>query len=102
MSKVKSEYDDLDKYENSLETIYYYKKNTNILHNPYGPAIIYKHGYKQYLIENKIHRLDGPAVIWPSGENQYWINNKFLTKEQFEVHPERLKFLGKAYLICFV
>ena len=26
MSKVKSEYDDLDKYENSLETIYYYKK----------------------------------------------------------------------------
>ena len=79
MSKIKleSEYDDLDKYENYLGDIYYYKKNTHIFHNPYGPA-----------------------VIWKGGIIFYYINNKALSKEEFEVHPERLKYLGKGHLIC--
>ena len=100
MSKIKSEYPDLDKYKNKNGKIVYYKKDTHIVHNPYGPAIIYSDGVKFYYIENNLHRLDGPAIIWPNDEEQYWINDKFLTKEEFETHPERLKFLGKEHLIC--
>ena len=99
MLKIKSEYPDLDKYK-SLEDIYYYKKDTDIIHNPYGAAVICKSGYKAYWIEGKLHRLDGPAIILPNGEGYYYINGKYLTKEEFEVHPERLKFLGKEHLIC--
>ena len=98
--KIKSEYEDLDKYQDNIGNIFYLKKDTSINHNPYGPAIIYKDGAKYYFIENKCHRLDGPAVIWPDGEEEYWINDKYLTKEEFETHPERLKFLGKEHLIC--
>ena len=98
--KLQSEYDDLDKYKFDDGDIYYCKKDTIIWHNPHGPAVIYKNGYKQYIIENKLHRLDGPAVIYPNGEEEYYINNKKLSKQEFETHPERLKFLGKEYLIC--
>ena len=99
MPKIKSEYDDLDKYQNDFE-IRYCKKDTNIAHNLYGPAIIHKSGYTVYYINNKLHRLDGPAIIYSNGEKFYYINNKELNKEEFEVHPERLKYLGKEYLIC--
>ena len=98
MFKIKSEYDDLDKYE-SFGDFIYYKKGTNIHHNPYGPAVSHVNGYKAYLIENELHRLDGPAAIWPNGCKYYYINNEYLTKEEFEIHPERLKFLDKEYLI---
>ena len=103
MSKIKleSEYDDLDKYDN-YGNIIYYKKNTNIWHNPYGPANISKNGYKVYYINDKRHRLDGPARIWPNGDEEYWINNSYLTKEEFEIHPERLKYLNKEHLICLI
>ena len=102
MSKIKleSEYDDLDKYKNNFEDIFYYKKNTKTYHNPHGPAVIWKSGHKEYYIENKLHRLDGPAIIWPDGHIGYFINNKRFTEEEFEIHPERLKYLGKEYLIC--
>ena len=100
MPYLKSEYDDLDKYESDYGDIIYYEKDTIIVHNPYGPAIIYQNGKKDYWIENKLHRLDGPAIIWPDGYTEYWINHKNLTKEEFEIHPERLKFLGKEHLSC--
>ena len=102
MSKIKlqSEYDNLDKYKDILGNIYYYKKNTYIRHNPYGPAIIWINGSKFYFIEDKCHRLDGPAAVYKDDENYYYINNKQLTKEEFELHPERLKFLNKEYLLC--
>ena len=77
--KLQSEYKDLDKYDNGYGDIYYYKKDTNIRHNPYGPSVVSEHGYKEY-----------------------WINNKYLIKEKFELHPERLKFLGKDYLISLI
>ena len=101
MLKIKSEYPDIDKYK-SLEDIYYYKKDTDIIHNPYGAAVICKSGYKAYWIEGKLHRLDGPARIWENCnyKEEYWIYYEYLTKEQFEKHPERLKFVGKEYLIC--
>ena len=99
-SKSKSEYDDLDKYKYDNGDIYYCKKDTNIYHNPYGPAVTWKNGYKIYYINGKRHRLDGHAIIYSNGEGEYWINNKGLSKEEFEKHPERLKFLGKEHLIC--
>ena len=100
MLKIECEYEDLDKYTNDFEDIIYYKKDTNIRHNPYGPAYIGKSGYKAYWIENNLHRLDGPARIWADGKLDYCINGKYLIKEEFEKHPERLKFLGKEHLIC--
>ena len=103
MSKIKlqSEYEDLDKYQ-IYKDIVYYKKDTNIFHNPYGPSVITKNGNKIYHIENKRHRLDGPAMIYSNGEEEYWINGKYLTKEEFEKHPKRLEFLGKGHLACLV
>ena len=102
MPYLASEYDDLDKYTNEFETIFYYKKNTLILHNPYGPAVVNKNGYKEYRLEGNLHRLDGSAVIYSGSQEQYCINGKVLTKEKFEKHPERLKFLGKEYLTCLI
>jgi len=104
MSKIKlqSEYDDLDNYKYDNGDIVYYRKNTNIYHNPYGPAVINTNGYKEYWIEGKLHRLDGPARIWNNFKQEYWINGKYLTKEEFEYHPERLKFLHKEHLVCLV
>ena len=101
MPYIKSEYNDLDKYDNYANIIYF-KKGTYIKHNPYGPAIIYKDGYKGYFIEGKRHRLDGPAMMWLNGNGSYCINDEYLTKEEFEMHPERLKYLGKGHLICLI
>ena len=98
--KIQSEYEDLDKYEYDDGDIFYLKKDTDILHNPYGPAAIHADGRTEYLLEHKYHRLDGPARIWADGYEQYYINNKYLSKEEFELHPERLKYLGKEHLIC--
>jgi len=67
-TKLQSEYPDLDKYIDKYGDIFYCKKNTTIIHNPYGPAIISHEGTKEYLIENQVHRLDGPAIITSYGE----------------------------------
>ena len=99
--KLESEYDDLDKY-NDCEYICYYKKDTIMFHNPYGPAVVSKNGHKEYWIENNLHRLDGPAIIYENCLQTYWINHEPLSKEEFEKHPERLKFLGKEHLICLL
>ena len=98
--ELQSEYDDLDKYEYYDGDIVYLKKGTGMYHNPYGPAVVSKNGHKEYWINDKCHRLDGPAIIYSDGYEEYYINDKELTKEEFEVHPERLKFLGKEHLIC--
>ena len=98
MPYVKSEYDDLDKYKYDNGDIVYYKKDADIVHNPYGAAVIHIGGYKAYCIEGKYHRLDGPAVIYANGKEEYFINNKCLTKEQFEI--KILKILGKEHLTC--
>ena len=98
--KVKSEYNDLDKYEDDNGDIFYCKKDTALLHNSYSPAIVCENGYKAYYIDNKKHRLDGPAIIYSNGGEAYCINGKLLNKKEFEMHPERLKYLGKEYLLC--
>ena len=62
LKKLCSEYDDLDKYENHF-MVFYCKKDTDILHNPHGPAVI--------LIKSieKIY--------------QYYLNGVLHTKHQF-------------------
>ena len=100
MYKIHSEYPDLDKYVYNRGDILYYKKGTDIPHNPYGSSYIGKNGYKDYRIEGFWHRLDGPARIYPDGKEEYYIYGYLLTKEEFETHPERLKFLGKEHLTC--
>ena len=93
MLRIKSEYINLDKYQDNVGDIFYCKKDTDIIHNPYGPAIIDKSGNIKYYINGLCHRLDGPAIIYQDGRTEYWMNNDFITKEKFEI--ERLKFLGK-------
>ena len=56
MSKIKSEYSDLNKYEYDNGNIFYCKKDTDIRYNPYGPAVIYKDGIKFILF--KINVID--------------------------------------------
>ena len=92
MLKLQSEYDDLDKYENEDEDICYYKKYTDKLHNPYGPAFIRNNGYKEYYINGKLHRLDGPALIYPSGTEYYYINSVNLGDSKQEFF-ENIKYL---------
>ena len=98
--KIQSEYNELDKYKNDYKTIVYYKKNTSLVHNPYGPAIIYLDGSEIYCIDGKLHRLDGPAKISKGGQEEYYINGENINKKEFEYHPKRLKFLGKEHLAC--
>ena len=100
--KIQSEYSDLDKYEFDDGDIIYYKKDAFMYHNPYGAAYIGINGYKEYWLEGKLNRLDGPAIIWCNDIQEYWIDSVKLTKEEFEKHPERLKFLGKEYLTCLI
>ena len=100
--KIESEYNDLDKYKYYDGDIVYFKKNTDIYHNPYGPAVVNEDGHKEYWINNNLDRLDGPSVIYANGKEEYWINHKLLNKEEFELHPERLKFLDKEYLLCLI
>ena len=93
MKKIQSEYDDLDKYIDESKNTYYYKKDTKIKHNPYGPAFINKTGYKEYWIEDKYHRLDGAAVIYSDGDVEYFINDIFIghSKQEFYSSIKYLK-----------
>ena len=92
-SKIQSEYADLDKYKDNYENIWYCKKDTNINHNPYGPAFIYSDGETSYYIEDRCHRLDGPAKVYNNGKGEYWINGRHIgnTKEEFYNKIKNLK-----------
>lgn len=46
-----------------------------MLHNPRGPAIEYKNGYKEYYVKGVRHRLDGPALI-EGTRKEFWVNGK--------------------------
>ena len=52
VKKLESEYPDLDKYSSTYGNTIYYKKNTNIRHNPYGPALINSNGTFAYYIND--------------------------------------------------
>jgi hypothetical protein len=52
-----------------------YRNAEGELHNPYGPAIVYADGHKEYRINGKLHNENGPAVIWGHGNKEYWIDD---------------------------
>ena len=64
-------------------TIRHFKvtKNTKVLHNPDGPALIRLEnsrqiGRKVWYLNGKVHRLDGPAIEWDDGDVDYVVNGK--------------------------
>lgn len=64
-------------------TIRHFKvtKNTKVLHNPDGPALIRLEnsrqiGRKVWYIDGKRHRTDGPAIEWDDGDVDYVVNGK--------------------------
>ena len=91
--KLQSEYPHLDKYITQIGTIFYFKKDTQIYHNPYGPAVICKDGLKYYYLNGKLHRLDDPAKIYPDGTGRYFINDIFIafSKQEFYTNIKNLK-----------
>ena len=72
-----------DKYPDNFVDVtmdedgYIYHKDANgKKHNPYGPAVIYPSGGKDYFIHGVLHRTDGPAVMYSNGYKAYWIHGK--------------------------
>jgi len=73
-------------------------------HRTDGPSYTsyYKNGnieIEQYWVNNKRHRLSGPADIWhyKSGKiknEHYWINDIKYSKEEYNKHPEVIKFIN--------
>jgi hypothetical protein len=99
---------DLDKYKSELVvngssyciTFWYsdgdilnYRDCTKILHREDGPAMEDSDGNKSWYINGKRHRVDGPAQVLYYGSEDYYINDKYLTEEEFEKHPLRIKYL---------
>lgn len=41
---------------------------------------------------NTIHRLDGPAIEWRDGYKEWWINDYIYNEQDFNKHPEVLKY----------
>jgi len=54
----------------------YYKWDTDEYHNPYGPAIEYANGYKEWRVNGKRHREDGPAIEGVNGTKFWYLNGK--------------------------
>ncbi len=69
------------KINNSLEGIFYFDKETIMLHREDGPAAEYSNGDKAWYIHGKRHRVDGPAQIFGDGKLKWWLNDILLTKE---------------------
>lgn len=59
----------------------YWFNQSDQYHNEHGPAIIWKNGDTEWLINSKLHRLDGPAKVFVNEKhlNEWWINNYRLT-----------------------
>ena len=93
--KLESEYDDLDKFIYNNKNTVYYKKDTKLFHNPYGPAYIKADGSKVYYINNKIHRTDGPAIMFSNGVNGYFINDEEVSEKDFYTNKQVLESIGK-------
>jgi len=81
-----------DKYHYKCGAVLDYRDNNKILHREDGPAIEFTSGTKHWHINGKRHRLDGPARVWSIGYTQYYINGRCYTKEDWERHPEVIKY----------
>jgi hypothetical protein len=62
--------------EANYEHVGIYIKNTSLLHNENGPALIVPGtGFKGYFIYGKCHRVDGPAKVWTNYPPEYYLND---------------------------
>ena len=67
-------------------------------HREDGPAVEFANGTGAWWIDGLRHRLDGPAVEHVDAIDAYWIHGECLTPEEFDAHPERLKYLFEQEL----
>lgn len=74
--------------------------DSDIVHNRYGPARIYKNGDFEYWIHGILHRVDGPA-IYRGGEALYYLNGIRYTLNEFSLKvnlsDEEISFLILKY-----
>ena len=52
-------------------------------HREGGPAIEYRDGTKEWLINGKTHRTDGPAVEWYDGSNYWYLNDELMSEKKY-------------------
>ena len=71
MEEIKTEYG--YKEVDSNGDIFHYSHQGDY-HNPQGPAVELRSGYKAYYINGVPHRTDGPAVECSDGFKAYYIN----------------------------
>jgi hypothetical protein len=64
-------------------------KETQKIHNDFGPAVKWEDGSEEYWVQGERHREDGPAVLTPYGYEEYWLNNKKMTKAEHSLQMER-------------
>ena len=81
--------------DGSISEIYYPDK---VLHSEFGPAIVHYSGFRCWYVNGKRHRLDGPAVEYVDGSFAWYINGVYLSKQEFEAHPLRQKYLFEQEL----
>ena len=55
---------------------HFYKENTEELHNPNGPAVIWSDGTKRFYLNGKLHNENGPAIIYSDGAKYFYLNGK--------------------------
>jgi hypothetical protein len=88
--------------DGSLECIYH-----AVLHNPVGPAAVFKSGEQRWYKHGVLHRDDGPAHILPNGSMFYYVDGKFHREdgpagihasgtEEWYIHGERHRDDGPA------
>jgi hypothetical protein len=65
----------IERYEKSKD-VFYYIKDTDLLHREDGPAVERASGHKEWWIRGKLHREDGPALIDRFGKKEWWVNGE--------------------------
>ena len=63
-----------DVIRDSVGNVFYFKKDTNVLHRVGGPAIEYWNGMKEWFMNGILHREGGPAIEYSDG-SQHWFQN---------------------------
>jgi hypothetical protein len=76
-----------------------YVNNKNQLHNPYGPAVTYPNGTKEWYQNNHLHRLDGPAIEFADGKKSWFVNGHIIGRSAYGFTPEKFEEWKLQYRI---
>ena len=57
-------------------------------HRVDGPALEYKHGSKEWWVNDKLHRIDGPAIEYRDGSKWWYVDGKHISPEEVEAWLE--------------